>query len=126
MARPSPTATCSRSAGKVNCRSCSTTGALLLRTSHELALHLQLHLRDIGAEEERDRPVENDAKATVPARHLKEVVGPPDPPGRKAGEAHAEHEGHRARVAQRSHRSQWPEDERRRLAALDRRSHIES
>ena len=50
---------------------------------HRLA---RLDLGDVRPEEQRHRPVEHDPEPPVPAGHLQQVVGPPDPPRRKAGE----------------------------------------
>ena len=53
----------------------------------------EVDLRDVRPEEQRHRPVEDHAEAAVPARHLKQVVGAPEPPGGKAGEPEAQHLG---------------------------------
>ena len=55
----------------------------------------------------------------VPARHLKEVVGPPQPPGDEARESHTEHPRDGARMPERSHGAERAERERRRDPPVD-------
>src|SRR5262249_57801593 len=45
-----------------------------------------VHLGDVGAEEEGDRPVEDDSEAAGPSRHLEQIVSTPQPTRRKAGQ----------------------------------------
>jgi hypothetical protein len=91
------------------------------RRTHLLTFDAQLDLRDVGPEEQGHRPVEDDAQTAVPARHLKQVVRPPHPPGRKTGEPHAEDERHGARVTERRHGPQRVEHKRTRDPLFDRR-----
>ena len=53
-----------------------------LRSEHPPSL--EIDLGDVGPEEQRHRPVEHDPEPAVPARHLQQVVGPPEPPRREA------------------------------------------
>jgi hypothetical protein len=71
----------------------------------------KIDLRDIRAKEERHRPIQRDAEAALPPGHLKQIVGPAEPPGREAGEPHAQHLGNRPRVPQSDHRAQRAEHE---------------
>ena len=48
--------------------------------AHLLAFDAQLDLRDVRPEEQGNRPVEDDAQTAIPARQLKEVIGPTYPP----------------------------------------------
>ncbi len=64
----------------------------MARLLHLLSFHAQVNPRDVRPEEECDGPVEDNAQAPVPARHLKEVVGPPRPsPGDEACKSHTAH-----------------------------------
>src|SRR4029079_5552491 len=62
------------------------------------ALDVQLDLRDVGTEEQRDRPVEDDPSPRLQSRHLKEIVRPANPPRRKTRQANAEDARDGARV----------------------------
>jgi hypothetical protein len=84
----------------------------LARLLHKLSFHAQINPRDIRSKEECDGPVENNAQPPVPARHLKEVVSPPQPPGEKAREPHTEDSRNGARMPERGHRAERAKDER--------------
>ena len=45
---------------------------------HLVLLDSEIELGDVGAKEQRDRPIEHDAEPPVPARHLEEVMGAPE------------------------------------------------
>src|SRR6266478_3736937 len=44
----------------------------------------QIQFRDVISKQQRDRPVEYDPKSPAPARHLHEVIRPPNPPRDKS------------------------------------------
>src|SRR5437763_13258897 len=48
----------------------------------------QIQFRHVRLEEKGDRPVEHDPHPPAPARHLKQVIGSPDPPGEEPTDAH--------------------------------------
>ena len=52
-------------------------------STHLLALDVHLDLRRVRPKEQGNGPVQDDPETALPAGHLKQVVGPPDPPGRK-------------------------------------------
>jgi len=58
-----------------------------------------IDLRDVGAEEEGDGPVQNDPQPAIPARHLEQVVRAPDPPRDEAREMQPEDLDDGARTA---------------------------
>src|SRR5690242_8175789 len=76
-----------------------------------------MDLREVRAKEQRYGPIERDAKARVPPRHLKEVVRSPDPPREEAFDCDAADVGGGVGMSEGSHRSQRLEDERLRCTA---------
>jgi hypothetical protein len=70
-----------------------------------IVLDRQVDLRDVGPEHERDRPVEDHPHPAVPARHLEEVVRPPDPPRDETGQPQPEDLRDAPRMSERGHRA---------------------
>src|SRR5437588_6228391 len=91
------------------------------RRSSDVAKALRVaehpELGDVAAEEERGRPVRDDAQLPRQERELVQVICAGDEPARKAAQADAEHVGDSLVAAKRRHLAEHPVAVRARLAA---------
>src|SRR5687768_7666996 len=84
-------------------------------SSQRVLVAEEVELDDVVFEQQRDRPVEDDAQPALEAGHLHEVVAPPDPPGEEATQLDPHDPADAVVVTERRERSEAFVDERLQL-----------